>query len=203
MLSMNPDWDERYGAQGFLYGTSPNDFLAEVAPRLKKKGRVLSLGEGEGRNGVYLASLGFDVTGVDGSRVGLAKAQQLARTKGVALETVTADLTDFTITPGAWDGIVSIWCHLPSAIRAAVHAQAVRGLAPGGAFVLEAYRPEQLAYKTGGPKDKDFLPSLEDLRKELAGLDFEIGRELDRDVHEGALHHGKSAVVQVLAIRRG
>ncbi len=198
---MNP-WDERYGVDGFAYGTEPNDFLREVAPRLKK-GRVLSLGEGEGRNAVFLAGQGFDVTGVDGSRVGLEKARRLAAERGVRLETVQADLADFTITPGAWDAIVSIWCHLPRAVRAAVHAQVVKGLAPGGAFVLEAYRPKQLEYKTGGPPSVDLLPTLEELKQELSGLDFEIGRELDRDVREGRYHGGLSAVVQVLAVRRG
>ncbi len=191
-------WDQRYGEAGWAYGTAPNDFLKEVAPGLKK-GRVLCLGDGEGRNGVYLATLGHAVTAVDLSQVGLDKAQALAKAQGVTLTTVHADLAQFVIAPGAWDAIVSIWCHLPSALRRPVHAAAAMGLAPGGVFVLEAYTPRQLQFKTGGPPSADFLPTLEGLRGELSPLRVEIGRELDRPIAEGRLHNGPSAVVQFMA----
>uniref|UniRef100_A0A832I5T3 Class I SAM-dependent methyltransferase n=1 Tax=Eiseniibacteriota bacterium TaxID=2212470 RepID=A0A832I5T3_UNCEI len=191
-------WDERYSAPGYAYGSQPNDFLAEVAGSIPA-GPVLCLAEGEGRNAVHLAGLGHAVTAVDVSRVGLDKAKSLARERGVAIETVCADLADFDIRPAAWSGIVSIWVHLDPALRARVHRACVAGLAPGGALVLEAYTPRQLARGTGGPTDALRLVTLEALRRELAGLDFEIARELEREVHEGRCHHGTSSVVQVLA----
>lgn len=193
-------WDQRYAEQGYAYGTEPNDFLTQVTPRLPR-GRALCLAEGEGRNAVWLAKHGLFVTGVDGSAVGLEKAQALAAERQVSIHTVVADLSAFPIEPASWDVIVSIWCHLPSTLRQKVHRACVAGLKPGGAFVLEAYTPKQLAFGTGGPKDVDMLPTLTGLKAELAGLDFEVGEELERPVHEGKLHAGHSAVVQVLAFK--
>lgn len=195
---MSGFWDERYSEPGYAYGTEPNDFLAEVAAALPP-GPVLCLGEGEGRNAVHLAARGHAVTAVDASRVGLGKARALARERGVEIETVVADLADYAIRPAAWSGIVSIWVHLPPELRARVHRACVEGLVPGGAMVIEAYTPRQLAHGTGGPRDAILLLTLEALRRELEGLDFEITRELDREVHEGAFHRGLSSVVQVLA----
>lgn len=190
-------WDERYGAEGFAYGTEPNEFLAGVADRIPP-GPVLCLCDGEGRNGVFLATRGHDVTSVDGSAVGLEKARRLAASRGVSIRTVHADLAQFTIEPGTWSGIVSIFAHLPPALRERVHGASVRGLKPGGVFILEAYTIEQLALKTGGPSDPQMLMSLAALRRELAGLEFLTGQELRREIAEGTFHQGLSAVVQVV-----
>ncbi len=199
-LARHRVWDQRYGTDEYVYGTEPNAFLVEVADRIPH-GRVLSLAEGEGRNAVYLAGLGCDVTAVDGSSVGLEKARRLAAERGVALHTVHSDLAAFTIEPDSWDAIVSIWAHLPRALRARLYGEAARGLVPGGAFVLMAYTPAQLEYRTGGPPVAELLVDLEAMREDLPGLDFEIGRELVLEVHEGRPHNGTSAVVQVLARR--
>jgi len=193
-------WDERYSAPGYAYGTEPNDFLASAAARIPR-GRVLSLADGEGRNGVHLATLGYDVTSVDASPVGLAKADLLAAARGVRIHTVVADLAEFAVGDACWEGIVSIFCHLPPALRRAVYGQVVRGLVPGGVFVLEAYTPAQLRFGTGGPSNPDLMPTLALLRDELAGLEIVHGVELERAVREGALHDGPSAVVQVIARR--
>ncbi len=195
-------WNDRYSAPGYAYGTAPNDFLAATAARILP-GRVLSLADGEGRNGVHLASLGYAVTSVDSSSVGLAKARALAAQRGVSLVTIEADLAEYTIASEAWEGIVSIFCHLPGALRRQVHAQVVRGLVPGGIFILEAYRPEQLAFGTGGPTEPDRMPTLAALREELAGLELLHAAEIEREVREGAHHDGRSAVVQVVARRPG
>ncbi len=193
-------WDNRYAGAEYLYGTAPNDFVAEVALRVPP-GPVLCLAEGEGRNAVYLAALGYVVTAVDQSAVALGKAKELAAARGVALETITADLADYSIAPGAWAGIVSVWAHVPPALRRRMHAQVARGLQPGGLFVLEAYTPAQLAFDTGGPRNVDMLMTAAQLRDELVGLDFEILRELERDVREGIKHTGRAAVVQLVARR--
>ena len=163
------NWDERYSAPGYVYGTAPNDFLAAVAARIPP-GRLLSLAEGEGRNAVFLAARGFQVTAVDGSPVGLAKAQQLAAAQGVTIVTEVVDLADFHIAPHAWDAILACFCHLPPPLRARLHGEAVAGLKPGGHFILEAFRREQLAYNSGGPADPELLMSLPDLQAEPAGL---------------------------------
>jgi SAM-dependent methyltransferase len=195
-------WDERYGTAEYFYGTEPNDFLREHCTEIRRGGDVLCLAEGEGRNAVFLAQQGFHPLALDQSPVGLDKAMQLATAKGVRLETVVADLAAYRIEADRWDGIVSIWCHLPSALRNVVHRQVVAGLKVGGVLLLEAYTPAQLAHGTGGPKDLDLLPTLAALREELAGLELVHAVELERQIHEGPGHHGPSAVVQVVARRR-
>ncbi|MBL9209674.1 MAG: class I SAM-dependent methyltransferase [Opitutaceae bacterium] len=195
-------WDERYRtAEGYVFGTAPNDFLAAHAASIPP-GPVLCLAEGEGRNAVHLAQRGHAVTAVDQSTVGLAKARALAAQNGMSITTTAADLADYRIEPGAWSGIVAIFAHLPVPLRRKVNAQIVAGLRPGGVYLTEVYAPAQLAFGTGGPKDLALLVPLKDLCAELAGLDLVIARECERDVIEGAGHTGRAAVVQVLAIRR-
>lgn len=194
-------WDERYSQPGFAYGTEPNEFLAAVAGRIPP-GPVLSLGEGEGRNSAYLAGLGHRVVAVDQSEIGLAKARRLAIDHDLVVETVCADLEGFPIEPGAWAGIVSIFCHLPRRVRVPLYAAIVRGLRPGGILVLEAYTPKQIGRGTGGPQDPDMTVTLAGLIEELAGLEFVHARELDREVREGAYHTGVASVVQVVGLRR-
>jgi len=191
-------WDETYSVEQYVYGKEPNDFLLQMSGKLKA-GNVLCLADGEGRNGVYLARSGFNVTSVDSSRVGLAKAEKLAVEFGVAIETVVADLADFEIEEKAWDSIVSISCHVHKDLRRRLHGDVVAGLKAGGTFLLEAYTPKQLEFGTGGPSSLEYLMDLESLRKELDGLEIIHGMELVRDVVEGVKHTGKASVVQVLA----
>jgi SAM-dependent methyltransferase len=193
-------WDERFSEPGFAYGTDPNGFLVSVTARIPR-GRVMCLAEGEGRNAVYLASLGFDVTAIDTSAVALEKARCLARERGVTVTTINADLAQFDIEPCAWQGIVSIFCHLPPVVRAAIHERCLRGLTPGGAFVLEGFTQRQLEHRTGGPRSRELLMDLDIIRQELPGLRFEIAREIEREVIEGKYHTGTAAVVQILAVK--
>jgi SAM-dependent methyltransferase len=193
-------WNQRYNQPDYVYGTQPNDFLHSVSTSIPR-GKLLSLGEGEGRNAVYLAALGFDVTAVDSSDVGLEKARRLAAEKNVKLTTITADLGEYQIQPDSWDVIVSIFCHVPSAIRVPLHQAVVRGLKPGGVFVLEAFTPRQIEMKTGGPNSPDMLMTQASLHQELAGLKFIQAVELDRNVVEGKFHTGQAAVVQIFAVK--
>jgi len=197
----NPaNWDTRFAEPGYAYGTEPNDFLAAVALEIPD-GPVLCLAEGQGRNAVHLASLGHPVTAVDRSAVGLARAAELARERGVPLTTIATDLADYPVEPDRWAAIVAIFAHVPSALRRRIHRQVERGLQPGGYYVLEAYTPRQLAFGTGGPRDPDRLMTLAGLREELGALELVIGREVERDIREGRYHTGRSAVVQILARR--
>jgi len=193
---MKDFWDQRYAAPGFAYGETPNDFLVEVADRLPP-GRVLCLGEGEGRNAVFLARRGHAVTAVDLSAVGLEKAQALAARHGTTLTTIVADLAELDLGHG-WAAIVSIWCHMPRALRERLHAAIPAALAPGGAFVIEAYTPAQIALGTGGPREPDFLATAAALERELPGLRWERLEERERIIHEGPFHEGRSAVVSGL-----
>ncbi len=195
-------WDARFRGDAYVYGTEPNDFLRENAERLPPRGRVLSLGEGEGRNAAFLASLGHEVTAVDASAVGLAKASRLAESRGLSVRAIVSDLADYTFEPSAWGGAILIFCHLPPELRKRVHRGVVSALAPGGVVLLLAYTPRQLEYGTGGPRVPELLYSAESLREDFAGLELLHLAERTREVREGPLHTGTGAVVELVA-RRG
>jgi len=194
-------WDKRYAGESYAYGTQPNDFLLENAQTLPV-GDTLCLGEGEGRNAVFLAGLGHRVTALDSSEVGLGKARRLAADNDVRIDAIHADLAEYDIEPGRWDCIVAIFCHLPPDLRRKVHGQIAAAPRPGGRFILEAYTPDQLALGTGGPGNAAMMMDVASLRDELGGLEFEIAREVVRDIREGEFHDGMGATVQLIA-RKG
>jgi SAM-dependent methyltransferase len=196
----NNMWDERYGTDEYVYGIYANKFLVSIADQIPV-GKTLCLGEGEGRNAVYLASLGHDVVAVDSSAVGLKKARKLAQQEGVSIETVVTNLEDLDIQPNSWDAIISIFCHLPENLRRNMHEKIKTGLRPGGMYVLEAFTPDQLKFKTGGPSLVELLYGLDDLSDEMEGLEVDHAVELEREVLEGKFHTGRAAVVQVIAYK--
>jgi SAM-dependent methyltransferase len=193
-------WDERYSAEEYAYGTTPNEFLVEKVSSIPK-GDVLCLAEGEGRNAVFLAKRGYAVTAVDASLVGLNKARKLAEENDVVVEFIHADLADYDLGENKWDGIVSIFCPLPSSIRKELYKKVIAGLKQNGVFLLEAYTPDQLKHGTGGGNSVDVMQTKESLRLELAGLKFMHLVELERDVIEGIYHTGIGAVVQAIAAK--
>lgn len=192
-------WNERYAVNEYIYGTDPNSFLAEHAHLLR--GPVLSLAEGEGRNGVFLAAMGLEVHGVDQSEVGLAKAQSLARARNVVIRTEVADLGAFTPAQDHYGSVVSISAHLPSVVRNRLYPLVERCLRPGGIIILEAYSEAQLARDTGGPKDLDMLMTPAKVREEFPNLEPILLQERERDVREGTAHAGLASVVQFIARR--
>ena len=191
-------WDERYNTEEYAYGTTPNEFLVEKVSCIPR-GKVLSLAEGEGRNAVFLAKQGYAVTAVDGSLVGLNKARKLAEENDVVVEFIHADLADYDLGENKWDGIVSIFCPLPSLLRKELYKRVIVGLKQNGVFLLEAYTPDQLKHGTGGGNSVDVMQSEKSLRFELAGLKFKHLTELERDVIEGVYHTGIGSVVQAIA----
>lgn len=193
-------WNERYSSESYAYGTTANDFLVSMIDRLPV-GKILCLAEGEGRNAVWLAQQGNEVTAIDASDVGLQKANRLAEERGVAITTVHADLADYDIGEQRWDAIISIFCHLPPGLRRDVHRRCVAGLRDDGMILLEAYTPLQLEYRTGGPPVAEMMMDAGSLSSELQGLKFLHLQECVRDIHEGEFHEGKGAVVQLLAMK--
>jgi len=198
-MTLQNKWDERYGEAGFAYGTDPNDFLASSLQQLPPTGTVLCLGDGEGRNSVFLAQQGYTVTAVDSSSVGLEKAKALAAERGVTITTCNADLADYQLPENTYDAIISIFCHLPPPVRRQLHCQIPSSLKKGGVFLLEGYTPRQLDHGTGGPPIKDLLIEIVDLQQELQQLHIVHGTELEREIHEGRLHTGFGAVAQLIA----
>ena len=194
-------WDERFGQSQYIYGTEPNAFLAASLAHLPSSGRVLCICEGEGRNAVFLAKQGYEVTGVDVSPEGKKKAEQLAAKEGVSIEYILSDLNDFDFGKNQWDAVISISAHLPSATRANVYPKIFTALKSGGVLLMESYHPRQLEleYGTGGPKDVDMLISLEILRDHFPKLETIHAAELEREVTEGTYHTGNAFVTQFIA----
>ena len=195
-------WNERYSGAEYVFGTEPNDFLRDEFRKIASGGRVLCLAEGEGRNAVFLAEQGYQVTAMDMSEVGLNKALQLAQDRGIDITVQVADLADYEFGEAQWDGIVSIWAHLPNAVRQHVYAQIAPALKPNGIFIVEAYTAQQLIMDAvGGPPatQQERFGSLAVLRTELAQLEEISGIEKQRVISEGKRHQGLSAVVQFVA----
>ena len=190
-------WDSRYKGDEYAYGTEPNDYLVAQTGLIPKGGRVLCLADGEGRNSVFLAAQGFQVTAVELSHEGIEKAKRLAAARGVTVTFIEEDVNSVDIKPGHWDAIVSIFLHLPKKLRQALHSKILLGLAPGGVYIYEAYTLDQLGKGTGGPKEAQVLAEpkavLEDFPQDRVHHFF-AG---ERPIHEGPLHSGAGAVAQV------
>jgi len=195
-------WDERYRVAGYAYGVAPNSFLVAQSARLSPGMRVLVPGDGEGRNGVWLAEQGMAVTSVDLSGEGCAKARSLARERGVNLQVIQADLRTWAWPVGEFDAVASIFVHFPPHDRTIVHRSARAALRPGGWVVVEAFDPRQIEYQKvghgGGPRDVAMLYDAETLRADFAPVEVEVLEHAIRQLAEGRLHDGQGAVVRAV-----
>lgn len=189
-------WDQNYAAPGYKYGTTANAFLRDQASRLPPGAQVLLPGDGEGRNGVWLAQQGHRVHAVDGSAVGVAKARALAAERGVALRIEHGELADWQPAPASADAVVLTFVHLPPALRAQTHRRAAQALRPGGWLILEAFHPLQLNHRSGGPKDAAMLYTLASLREDFAGLQTVQAWEGEVRLDEGPGHQGLAHVTR-------
>ena len=204
------DWDERYRS-GWAYGKQPNAFLAAAAAAHLSVAplRVLSLGEGQGRNVAHLAAMGHECTAVDASAVGLAKARCLAEQRGVAarVTTLVADLEEYEPGEGCWDVIVMIFCALPPPQRARLHRACAHALHPGGLVLIECFAPRQTELRVSGGgvpgPDAAVLVEWTTLAAELDGLEVVEGRQVDRRLSEGGFHRGAAALSQLVARKPG
>lgn len=198
MDSPSAMWEQRFSGETYFYGTEPNEFLRVSLPTLPK-GAAMCLAEGEGRNAVFLAESGYQVSSVDLTQAGVDKTMRLAEERSVKVSAVVGDLAGFDLGRERWDLVVSIFAHVPPDVRRSLHRRVVDSLKPGGALLLEAYTPDQVGRGTGGPQDSQLTMTLDSLRVELVPLEFIHAEELDRDVLEGTGHTGHGAVVQVIA----
>jgi SAM-dependent methyltransferase len=199
--SPKDQWEQRYGADEYFYGVEPNDFLRASLHQIPK-GKVLCLADGEGRNSVFIAEEGYEVSSVDLAEAGIAKTKSLAVSRGVVVDAQVGDLALFDLGTNYWQGIVSIFAHMPQSLRRDLHARVIEALAPGGVFVLEAYTVNQIGRGTGGPQVPELLMSADILQEELASLEVLHLEELTRAVVEGAGHSGEAAVVQFIGRKR-
>lgn len=195
-------WNERFAGEEYVYGTEPNDFLKENkalfdTPETPQK--ILCVGEGEGRNAVFLAQMGNQVWALDYAQSGLDKTRKLAALRQTEVHTIHADLTMHELPEAEYDAVIMIFCHLPSVNRPFLYQQIRKTLKPDGVLLAELYTPDQLEYRTGGPANPDMLVTAEELAQAFASYSILESRECVREIHEGQLHTGKGAVAQFIA----
>ena len=197
-------WNEKYSVSGFRYGTAPNAFVAEHARDYFEAGeRVLCLGAGEGRNAVWLAEQGYGVTAVEQSSAGIDKMLALAAEREVSVDVIHADVGEFEPEEGGYAGVVLSYLHVGPELRPVLHAKACAALAPGGAVVLEAFRPEQLERDSGGPPDESMLYTEELLREDFGELELALAESTTIELDEGQGHRGRGEVVRIIAVKPG
>lgn len=193
---MSQFWNERYAADDYVYGTEPNEFLKAELPKLKP-GRILFPGEGEGRNAVFAAQSGWDVTAFDSSFEGKAKAARLAAARGVSVNYILASYDEVEFAEESFDCLVFIYTHMPAATRREYHQRFLKWLKPGGKVILEGFSKDQIRNNTGGPKDVDMLWSDEELQGDFAALQKLNIEELETELREGDFHKGKAAIIRL------
>ncbi len=194
-------WNQRFAAEGYLFGEAPNRYLATRATALQP-GHALCVADGEGRNGVWLAEHGWQVVSLDFSDVAQRKAADLAARRGVTLDLVQADVHDWDYPPQAFDLVADIFSQFSApGDRARKWAGMARVLRPGGHLILQGYMPEQLRHGTGGPKDPTHLYTEDLLRGAFPGFDILHLEAAEAVLDEGPGHSGPSAVIGMVARR--
>lgn len=191
-------WDARYADGDFQFGDRPNEYLRAQSWRLSPGMRALAVGDGEGRNGVWLAERGLDVTAIDWSATGITKARELAARRGVALRTIVADVTRWDWPEGRFNLVAWIFVHLPPADRAIAAQGVLRSLAAGGLLALECFTPAQEGRRSGGPKDPALLWTRARVEEAFGALEVIELMEGTVLLDEGPRHQGPAEVVRAL-----
>ena len=196
-------WNRRFSDDGFLFGTEPNHWLREHAGVWQPGQRVLCVADGEGRNSVWLARQGLQVDAFDISAVGVAKARRLAAQSGVTVDHAVADGDALAWPSETYDLVAAIFIQFADPpMRARLFAHMVDTLRPGGLLVLQGYRPEQLANKTGGPPRESHMYTEALLRESFAGMEILELRSYEAELTEGTQHRGRSALIGLVARKR-
>lgn len=193
-------WNTRYAEKEYAYGENPNAFFADKITSIEPK-RLLLPAEGEGRNAVFAAKLGWNVTAFDYSDEGKTKALRLAENEQVSLNYIVSSLEEMTFEPNSFDTIALIYAHFPGEGRIAQFQRMEQSLKVGGTIIFEAFSKNHLKYvqlnpKVGGPKDHSMLFSKEELLKAFPSVKWEFLVEEEVSLQEGAFHQGVGMVVR-------
>jgi 2-polyprenyl-3-methyl-5-hydroxy-6-metoxy-1,4-benzoquinol methylase len=189
-------WNTRFQADNYVYGIEPNIFLAEMQKKLQLSGEALAIAEGEGRNAVFLAQQGMNVTAWDYAEAGLEKTKKLGQERGVAVSTELVDLNVATWRKDLWDEIICIFGHFPEELRKKTLLGVKEAIKPGGYYITEVYSHKQIPYNSGGPRVLDFLYKPDEFLQTFADwriIHFFMGEAVR---HEGELHNGLAHVIQ-------
>jgi SAM-dependent methyltransferase len=192
----NDFWNERYSSEEYVYGENPNHFLKEQLEKITVPGKLLLPGEGEGRNAVYAAKLGWEVEAYDQSTTGKLKAIILADKNNVKINYHIEDLLEFTPSKNFYDAVAIIYVHLNTKLRKSFNEKIIEALKPGGKIILELFSKDQLGKTSGGPQDLEMLYSLDEIKKDFGSLKAIILKEETINIEEGEKHSGEASVVR-------
>ncbi len=190
-------WNQRYSLEEYKYGKNPNEFLKEELSKLVQ-GNILFLGEGEGRNAVYAAKLGWNVDAVDFSDEGKRKAERLAEEYGVKINYSVNDFALVTLTANKYNVVGIFFIHLEEELKKPLFKKVIKSLKPGGKIIFECFEKAQINYSSGGPKDPDLLYSLEDVVSDFIDLEFEKLSKEKIFLSEGSGHSGEGVVIRFI-----
>lgn len=199
-------WNERYGQEQYAYGEAPNEYLKNKLTGLQT-GKILFPLEGEGRNAIFAATLGWNVFAFDQSSEGKKKAELLAKKNRVQIEYSISDVENVSYTENSFDALVLVYAHFPLDERKQYHQKLAALLKKGGKLIIEGFsknhiEKQQQNPNAGGPKEITMLYDLEKLKSEFNNFDFIEGYETDTDLDEGLYHVGRASVIRILAIKK-
>jgi len=198
-------WEQRYGEREHAYGTQANAFLVSQGSHIQPGMTVLAVGDGQGRNGVWLAQQGCTVLSVDYAQAGLDRALDLAANSGVSLETLCTDLFTWQWPENQYDAVVTIFVHFPPDQRARMHHKMIAACKPGGVVIFEGFSKQQRVYQqkyqSGGPPVDALLYTRQMLEQDFAGARILLMEETETELCEGRYHSGKAAVIRLVAQR--
>lgn len=197
---MSSFWDERYSSEDYAYGTKPNQFLATRLQHLNP-GNILFPGEGEGRNAVYAAELGWNVHAYDNSIAAARKAAKLAGSKNVTIHYKIADINEIHYSENEFNCIALIFLHLAPKDRIPFHKKMLNLLKPGGILLMEAFSKKQLEKSSGGPRNINMLYSKEELHADFSSASNLNLNETEIKLNEGTYHQGIASLIRVIAVK--
>ena len=199
-------WNDRYSKEGFAYGDQPNDYLKEQLNKLTA-GKILFPAEGEGRNAVFAARLGWKVSAFDISEEGKKKTLQFAQANNVSIDYQVGELQKLNYSPNQFDAIALVYAHFPAEIKSPYHKMLANFLRKGGAIIFEAFSKKHVDYisrdeKMGGPRDSASLFSIEEIKFDFANCEFIELEEKEIELREGAFHQGLGSVIRFVGRKK-
>ena len=199
-------WNDRYSNEEFAYGEEPNNFFKEQIEKLNT-GTILFPAEGEGRNAVYAAKLGWEVAAFDISEEGKNKALKLAEANNVTIDYKVGELQTLNYQPEQFDAIALIYAHFPAEIKSHLHKTLETYLTKDGIIIFEAFSKKHLEYlaindKVGGPKDIESLFSIEEIKADFPNYEIIQLEETEIELKEGLFHNGKGSVIRFVGKKK-
>lgn len=199
-------WDNRYSSEEFAYGEDPNNYLKEQLEKLNP-GTILFPAEGEGRNAIFAAKLGWNVSAFDISEEGKNKALKLAEANNVSIDYQVGELETLDFQEDQFDAIALIYAHFPAEIKSAIHKQLDKLLRKNGIIIFEAFSKKHLEYlaineKVGGPKDIESLFSIEEIKSDFSNYEIIELEEKEIELNEGLFHNGKGSVIRFIGRKK-